>query len=890
FYQHELCSDERGNQVLTIFETPEGTIWVGTLDGLFKRENDGWKRFSDKYGSRENVVQSLGGTDKHLWIGTAAGMYLLQDGKITEQPEIGTKSVRAIYRDREGTYWFGMLGGLGCLRQDGDYKVYTRKDGLPGNLVSALYEDKRSELWVGTYGGLSRYHDGKFSTELDSYGAYYDQVNVIREDDEGDIWVGTRDGLHELRLKRFRTYTRQDGLAQNNICSVLEDQSGNIWLGSWGGGLSKLNEHGIVNYNPQGIGTNHLASDYILSLWEDQDGSMLVGADYEGGAFRMKDMGFKRLWSTEQSMIDRIVRVIYQDHEGNLWFGASSGLLPWNKNQHFLKEHTIRCILEDHAHTLWVGTSGGLFYRKDGEFVDWTGQDGHFNHTVLALHEDREGSLWIGTASNGLARLKDGKITSYTTKDELVSDGIYEILEDDHGWLWMSCSTGIFRVTKKNFDDFDRKEVRVIRCIGYGKADGLETVQCSGVAKPGAWKSRDGRLWFATAKGISVTDPNIGLESNRQPPPVLVEEIVADRKEFSLSKTAEALSRDAFPLVKIPAGRGDLEIHYTGLSFQAPEKMCFKYKLEGVDPDWTEVTRRVAYYNNLAPRTYRFRVKACNNDGVWSERDASVYLVLAPHFWQTWPFIAAVAILGVAMAGGTVRYTTRRNMEKELRRLEKQHAIEQERTRIARDMHDEVGARLTQISFLGAMVKRRLLLPPDAGVEIEKMSQTARDVIRAMDEIVWAVNPAYDTLEHLATYLCRNATELFENSPIVCQLKIPDDLPSCRLGTGVRHNILLAAKEAMNNVVKHSGATNVLVEISVKGEKLELAVSDNGRGVRRETVSETPSATRSERVGNGLKNMHDRLAAIGGQCVVTGQPEQGTRVVLTVLIEGGKAG
>ncbi len=301
-----------------------------------------------------------------------------------------------------------------------------------------------------------------------------------------------------------------------------------------------------------------------------------------------------------------------------------------------------------------------------------------------------------------------------------------------------------------------------------------------------------------------------------------------------------------------------------------------------------EVTRRVAYYNNLAPGNYRFRVQACNNDGVWNEAGAMVAMVMLPHFWQTWWFKGSVVLLAVAAAGGTVQQITRRNMQREVQRLEKQHAIEQERIRIARDMHDEIGAKLTKISFLGAVAKRKLALPEEAGVQIDKMSQTARDVIRALDEIVWAVNPANDSLEHLATYLCRNTAEFFDNSPILCQFDIPDELPVCRLGTDVRHNILLAAKEAMNNILKHASATNVLVQISVQPEVFEVVISDNGRGFNREDPAAKPGvAERSARVGNGLTNMEQRLKSVGGRCAVESQTGQGTKITFTVFLKGG---
>ncbi|MDB6020541.1 MAG: Two component regulator, sensor protein [Pedosphaera sp.] len=648
--------------------------------------------------------------------------------------------------------------------------------------------------------------------------------------------------------------------------------------------MSRLNDGGVFNYNWENQPTHGLSTDLILALFEDRDGSLLVGTDYEGGTFRFNEGTFSRVWSPEQSLIDRVIRVIYRDREGNLWFGASPGLVLWDQHQKFLPDSVIRCLTEDHAGSLWVGTQDGLYCRKDGNFFNWSDKENQLHGLITSLYEDHEGNLWIGTGSSGLSRYRDGRLTTYSVKQGLFSEDVFEILEDDHRCLWLSCSRGIFRVSKQNLDDLDRRKCEKITSIAYGKADGMESVQCNGVAKPAGWKGRDGRLWFATAKGVVVTDPNLELGSNERPPPVLVEEVLADKKPVAFKAGTGAPPAIAEPKLRISPGRGDLEFHYTALTFQAPEKACFRYKLEGADLEWTEVTRRVAYYNNLAPGNYRFRVKACNNDGVWNEAGASVALVLLPHFWQTWWFVTSGALFAVAVAGGTVRYTTRRNMEQELQRLEKQNAVEEERIRIARDMHDEIGAKLTKISFLGAMAKRKLLQPEEAGSQIDKMSETAREVIRALDEIVWAVNPANDTLEHLATYLCRNATEFFENSPASCQFKIPHELPACRLGTDVRHNILLAAKEAMNNVLKHAGATNVVMQISVQPDKFEVVIADNGRGFQREPGPGATGTPRSMRVGSGLTNMQQRLAAIGGRCEVESSAGQGTRIVFTVLL------
>ncbi|HWF18992.1 MAG TPA: two-component regulator propeller domain-containing protein, partial [Verrucomicrobiae bacterium] len=310
FFFHDLSGEIRGNTAKTFLQARDGTLWVGTLDGLFKMQDGHWTHLTRP--DTRNVIISLEQSDDQLWIGTATGVSVLRNGSFSEMKEIGDRA-RTIYKDRDGTIWFGLTAGLGCLPRNGVFKFYTRKDGLPDNIVSAIFQDKRGDLWIGTYSGLCRFRDGKFITELDSLGTFYDQVNVITEDQEGDIWVGTRDGLHELKVKRFLTYTRQNGLAHNNILSVLEDHKGNIWLGTWGGGVSRLNEEGIVNFNWQNSLANGLTSDLILSLCEDKDGSLLIGTDYEGGTFRMEGNSFKRVWDQKQAAVDRIIRVIYRD-------------------------------------------------------------------------------------------------------------------------------------------------------------------------------------------------------------------------------------------------------------------------------------------------------------------------------------------------------------------------------------------------------------------------------------------------------------------------------------------------------------------------------------------------------------------------------------------------
>ena len=703
-----------------------------------------------------------------------------QRSKRAEQ-EVRSRGVRRQQRQSLA----GLDRGFGLPDGRTSHVLYKR-DGLPDDNVTTLYEDRRGNLWIGTYGGLTRWSEGKFVVERDSEGGFYDQVNALLEDQEGDLWMGARDGLYELRVKRFLTYTRQQGLPHNNVMSVLEDRHGSLWISTWGGGLVQLKDEEITGYTKEIGGSNCLGSDLVLSLYEDRDGSILIGTDYEGGTFRFNEGKFDRLWDKEQALTNRVIRVIYRDRQGNLWFGASPGLVLWGSKEKFLERATIRCILEDDAGNLWVGTNDGLFRRQDGKFIRLTAPGGLNHDTVSALHEDRDHTLWIGTEGGGLCRYQNGQFTAYTTRHGLWSDEIFEILEDDYGWLWMSCPRGVFRVNKRNLAEFDRRQTAALTSIAYGKADGMESIQCSGVAKPAGWKSHDGRLWFATTKGVVVTDPNSGLGLNEQPPPVRIEEVLADKHPLDLAGSS--------PL-RIAPGRGELEFHYTTLSFPVPEKNHFKYKLEGVDPDWVEAgMRRVAYYNNLRPGAYRFRVMACNNDGVWNTVGAELAVTLLPHFWQTWWFFGFLAMAMAGFIGGAVRYATRRKLQWKLERLEQQHAIEKERTRIARDMHDDLGAQLTEILLLNELAHKNKTNPDKLEAHLSKQSHVVQDVAGSLDTIVWAVNPINDSIDRLANYLYEQVERLLTISSIRCRFDVPDELPDYFLSSEVRHNVFLAGQ------------------------------------------------------------------------------------------------
>jgi signal transduction histidine kinase len=544
-----------------------------------------------------------------------------------------------------------------------------------------------------------------------------------------------------------------------------------------------------------------------------------------------------------------------------------------------LSADAIRTIGEDHEGTLWIGTDRGLTQWKDGKFSAAT-SGGFPTNTILSFYEDHEHTLWIGTSGKGLYRLTDGRCFSYTTGNGLFDDSIHAILEDDTARLWMTCRHGVFRANKSAFTDFDAGTLKTIPCISYGRDDGLVSLECSATAQPSAWKSKDGRLWFATARGLAVTDPRSTLKKNEMPPPpVAIEQMVADKRRFEVAGLtfASSHSSNSTPqTLNLTPRRGDLEFHYTALSFRAPEKNRYKYKLEGIDLDWVDAgTRRIAYYNNTPPGDYTFHVMACNNDGVWNMTGASMKFTLQPHYWQTWWFKAFVIIGGLSFVATSARYATKRRMQFKLERLEQQHAVEKERTRIAQDMHDDLGARLSEILLLSNLSQKAEAKPAEIKTQLGRISDATHDLVDNLDAIVWAVNPKNDSFNRFVFYLYEYVPRYLEATSIRCLFDVPQPLLTTPLSSTIRHDLFLVLKEALNNIVKHAQATEVRLSLRIENGALIMTLADNGQGF---------PAGNTSLFGNGLNNMRDRVEKVGGSFELHSEAGKGTSIALRIPI------
>jgi ligand-binding sensor domain-containing protein/signal transduction histidine kinase/DNA-binding response OmpR family regulator len=647
------------DKVWSIYEDHEGGLWIGTEGGLNRLKNGKIITYTTKEGLSNDLVMAIH-EDRNgdLWIGTdGGGLNRRKDGQFivyTTKEGLANDRVMAIYEDSNGNLWIGTDNGLNCLEpKHGKFITYTTREGLSSNRIRTIYEDRDRNLWIGTYdGGLNRLKQGKITVYTAKEGFSNDSIWCIYEDREGSLWIGTyKSGLYRLKDGKFTTYSRLEGLADDVVKSVCEGPDGSIWIGTDGGGLNRLKQGRFTAYTTK----EGLSDNSVKCLYYDQEGDLWIGTG-KGGLNRFKDGKFT-IYTTKQGLANDLVRSIREDREGCLWIGTNKGLNRFKDGKFILyttrqglSNDIIRCIYEDREGSLWIGTDGGGLNRlKDDKFTAYTTKEGLANDSVWCIYEDRQRNLWIGTNGGGLSRLKNGEFINITSKEGLFDDTIHQILEDDKGNLWMSCNKEIFQVSGKDIIGFIQGKSNTLHCISYNERDGMKSRECNGGTYPNGCKSRDGKLWFPTIKGVVTVNPNI-IQTNMLPPPVRIEEIIGDDREIKspLFTTSE-------PLV-LPPGKNHIEIHYTGLSFMDPKKVRFMWKLEGFDEEWQDGgTRRTAYYSKIPPGHYTFRVKACKSDGIWNEPGASVSFYLEPYFYQTIWFLGLGVLAFILMVLGVYR-------------------------------------------------------------------------------------------------------------------------------------------------------------------------------------------------------------------------------------------
>jgi ligand-binding sensor domain-containing protein len=646
--------------VATIGKDKTGGVWIGSDAGVdVLRNGHTVAQYTAKDGLAQKAVRSFfEDDDGSMWVGgLLGGINRIKDGKVlpVSLPEIkSTAEVRRFVRDRDGTLWIATTEGLIQWRRDQPARLLTTAEGLTSSRLYTVYEDPLGNLWIGSDKGLDRRVGEDFvSVALGNEVARLEEIDSISMDREGSLWAGSqRDGLARLKQGLFISYTAADGLADNYTATVFEDSHRRMWIGT-ARGLNLLRGGTLRTLSIPG------ASNRINSLAEDPEGHVWVGTN--DAVYRLElecDTCEARFVPLKRDTPGGLfVRVLHFDPDGALWIGSNlDGLLKYQAGQwtayttaNGLSGNAIRGLVRDKEGSLWIGVRGGGLNRlKDGAFTVYREKDGLVNDNVQSLFMDRTGTLWVSTRQ-GVTAIRDGRYTTYRVRDGLFSNYVYAFADDELGNLWMSCSKGIFRVPLQELAEFADGKRKTIASVAYGLEHGLASTVAIISQYPSGFTTKDGHVWFATFKGATVIDPK-RIVRNPLAPPVHIEEVQANGAALALSDTA----------ARVPPGRGDITFRFTALSFLAPEKMAFRYKLEGYDADWVDAgTRRMAYYTNIPPGRYRFRVSASNNDGVWNEEGATFPITLVPHFYQTYTFYGA-CLLAVGMLGaGTQRLRVR---------------------------------------------------------------------------------------------------------------------------------------------------------------------------------------------------------------------------------------
>jgi len=892
-----------GNAVFGLLEDREGTVWAGGWALPTARLcaiRGGAAQCHGSDGSLGQWVESLYEDSRgNLWSGGMTGLWQWKPGPPHRYPMPSpVSSPQGLIEGDNGALLIALHGGISQF-VGGKAEAYP----LPGVgrqfTPRSLLRDRHGGLWIGTLDqGLLHVHQGKTDVFTQSDGLSGDFITALFEDREGSIWVATLDGLDRFRDFAVPTISLKQGLSSANVWSVLAARDGSVWLGT-PGGLNRWNNGQIVTYREPGararergrlptdadsttaqqglrrrssgapgpgtvreITDSGLPDDYLESLFEDDGGRIWVstrrGAAYfENGRFHAV------------SGVPDGVHSIAGDSAGSLWISTEQALLhlirgsvveriPWAALGR--KDWAATLLADPVRGGLWLGFfKSGMAYFKDGQVrASYAGADGLDEGGVTGLELDRDGTLWAAT-QHGLSRVKDGRIATLSSKNGLPCETVQWVAEDDRHSFWLYTACGLVRIARTELEAWAAHPERTIQATVFGVADGVRSHANASSYNPRVTKSTDGKLWFLPFDGVSIIDPS-HLAFNQLPPPVHIEQVKANGKIYDASRG-----------LRLPPLIRDLWIDYTALSLVEPRAVHFRYKLEGQDPEWKEVVNdRQAQYSNLAPRHYRFRVSACNSNGVWNEAGASLDFSIAPAYYQTNWFLASCAAAFLALLWALYRYRLHQAAQEFNMRLEERV---NERMRIARDLHDT----LLQ-SFQGLMLRFQV------GVDRLPLSEAREALEKALEQGDKAIAEGRDSIHDLrsSTVITNDLTEAVRSlgdelaSQDSATFHVTVEGSPRNLHPILRDEICRIAREAARNAFRHAQARRIEAEITYGERLFRLRIRDDGKGM-------DPGIAQEGRGGHyGLPGMRERARQIGGQLNIWTGPGAGTEIELTI--------
>jgi len=884
-------------RILSLCKSRSGVLWIGTRDGSVTRLHNGVATtYTERDGLPGRLINSIredaGGK---VWINTSGGIAHF-DGARLEAYEIHKgKDVSEFYLHAgDGSMWF--RSGKAILRFGADGSIAS----LAGGYL--VHEARDGSVWVAFQDEdrLVRYHQGVFSDvqlprsgRRQWAGAYHKQgVLAMATDSNGKLLLLTAAGLVRVVDAKLSPPEALPLPANTGelpkILSFLVDREGNLWVGTVVTGLFRFRQAPLTAYGKD----EGLSDSLFQTVFQDRDGRIWLGGDslywFDGRQFHLV-----------RGLAD--IRAIAQTKDGDLWFGGSGGLYRWRSgvlSRFQIEAPAVNAIHQDRHGTLWIVAPsyerpGGL-YRFRGERFEriaadvhriaedrdgglWlASQQGleHMRHGKTVLHkqalfpvpdlyQEPTGTLWAANYGEGLIRFRDGRFKAVTTRDGLPNDTPVAILDDGKGNLWVSSDRNISRLSLKELNDFADGKVSSILPVTYGIAEGMRSSECNS-GSPGAWKARDGRLWFPTLRGVVAIDPTAG---HRLPPPVVLEEAWANQL---------MLARDG--RTSAPPDDNTFDFRFTALSFSAPEKLRFKYRLEPFDKNWVDAgTQRTAHYTNMAPGEYSFHVIAANSFGVWNEQGASVRFVLRPHLYQTNWFYALCAAAFLALLWVAYR----------IRLWQLQHAFNMrlvervnERTRIARELHDT----LLQ-SFQGSLYRFQAARNLFSRRPEEALNMLDSAITRADEAIAEGrdaiqnlrLGSSHSRLEDLITAAGQELRDARDGNVSSAVFQVIMEGQPRTLSPLLQDEIYRIAREVLRNAFQHAAAGRIEAAIQYDPDLFRLRIRDDGKGIDPKVLQE------GARPGHfGLPGMRERATRIGARLRLWSESGAGTEVELTV--------
>lgn len=857
--------------VVSIEEDEHGCRWVGRAGDCLRMPADSASAVEQSNPAKRTTGRFEFKRDLHgkLWAVSDSNLALVENDEFKSVFSITNSRLKVALAQRGG-FWVAHHAQLGRYLPGGAEEPMASLMPLGGvTEITVMLEDRVGRLWLGTVGqGLFCFANGEFT----KVSVNTDRVAALWEDREGNLWAGSAGGgISRIRPRIFRILNVQDGLPKNDVRAVCADTngvyaSGQHWVASrTNGQFGKLTDRSGIPVRLPNI---------TQSLCSTPDGSLWLGTE-RNGAYHWRNGVLKQIELPVPS-----IGALLSASTGGIWIGLRGrGLARWSDGTltnlisgQGQGRFNAASLAEDKKGQIWVGSaSGALITFQDGQFTNYKPEDSQPMRTIHCLWPNADGSLWAGTDGGGLLFFDRGKFTRLTSAEGLHDNFIYALHMDDCGQAWFGSAQGLFRIARAQLEAFARGDRPDVESFAYGRGEGLVNTVFNPASNPQR-QAADGKLWFATRSGAMVFDPRL-VQSESTPPPVHLDSVLVNSRLIKIKAATPGIKQAR---MELPPDFENIDFIFTAPSFTAPERVKLLYQLEGWDANWQVGTvTRHAVYGRLPAGNYRFHVIARSHEGAWNREGAMMAFTVLPPFWQTWWFRWSTGLAGAAVLAAIIRVIFLRRLRLHMAEVEREQALSRERERIAADLHDDVGASLTRIAQLSELTRAENH-DNATSPRLEQISSAARHTIEIMDEIVWTLNPRNDSLPHLIGYLGEYAAEFFSTGSIALNLDLPESLPEVKLTSEVRHHLLMAVKETLNNTLKHSAASAATLRVSIEGGQLHLVVHDNGKGFAH-------AATGS---GSGLRNLHQRLQACGGTVQIEAAAGQGTTVSISLPFSG----